>query len=106
MANFGKSAGPLPLLPRRCFQRGCPIPDAPGFGASRRPRLHGFYGRAGEFCLVFPPAGVASAAFARPARRRLSKGETVDILFLATLAAFPALTLALIAGCAALERRK
>jgi hypothetical protein len=34
------------------------------------------------------------------------KGDAVDMLFLATLAVFLALTLALIAGCAALERRK
>jgi hypothetical protein len=33
-------------------------------------------------------------------------GERVDILFLASLGVFLALTLALVAGCAALERRK
>jgi hypothetical protein len=31
---------------------------------------------------------------------------TVDILFLALIGAFLALTLALVAGCAALERKK
>jgi hypothetical protein len=33
-------------------------------------------------------------------------GKTVDILFLTALAVFVLLTLALIAGCAALERNK
>jgi hypothetical protein len=33
-------------------------------------------------------------------------GDRVDILFLAVLGAFLALTLALVAGCAALERKK
>ncbi len=45
--------------------------------------------------------GVRKAGAAPPC-----KGATVDILFAATLAVFLALTLALIAGCAALERRK
>jgi hypothetical protein len=33
-------------------------------------------------------------------------GDSVDILFLAVIGAFAALTLALVAGCAALERKK
>jgi hypothetical protein len=33
-------------------------------------------------------------------------GDSVDILFLAVIGLFLALTLALVAGCAALERRK
>jgi hypothetical protein len=33
-------------------------------------------------------------------------GETVDILFFAVLAVFLLLSLALVAGCAALERKK
>jgi hypothetical protein len=32
--------------------------------------------------------------------------DSVDILFLAVIGAFSALTLALVAGCAALERKK
>jgi hypothetical protein len=85
-----------------------PIPDAADSGASQRPpRLHGLYGGAGKFCRVFRSRSVASAAFARSAAApSCKKGDAVDMLFLATLAVFLALTLALIAGCAALERRK
>jgi hypothetical protein len=39
-------------------------------------------------------------------RRDQSAGDAVDILFLAVFALFVLLTLALIAGCAALERKK
>jgi hypothetical protein len=36
----------------------------------------------------------------------MSLGDPVDILFLGVLGVFLALTLALVAGCAALERKK
>jgi hypothetical protein len=42
----------------------------------------------------------------RFARRCVLEGDTVDILFLTVLAVFLLLALALVAGCAALERKK
>jgi hypothetical protein len=40
------------------------------------------------------------------ALRRVLEGDAVDILFLTVLAVFLLLALALVAGCAALERKK
>jgi hypothetical protein len=42
----------------------------------------------------------------RFARRAVPEGDAVDILFLTVLAVFVLLALALVAGCAALERKK
>jgi hypothetical protein len=58
-----------------------------------------------KFCPVFPPARLISRA-AEFALRLAFTGVAVDILFLAVFAVFLLLALALVAGCASLERKK
>jgi hypothetical protein len=58
-----------------------------------------------KFCPVFPPARLTWRV-AECALRHAFTGVAVDILFLAVLAVFLLLALALVAGCASLERKK
>jgi hypothetical protein len=58
-----------------------------------------------KFCPVFPPASLIWRV-AEFALRHAFTGVAVDILFLAVFAVFLLLSLALVFGCASLERKK
>jgi hypothetical protein len=67
--------------------------------------LHCLYMGSRKFCLVFPRVSLVWGV-AENAPRHAFIGVAVDILFLAVFAVFLLLALALVAGCASLERKK